>query len=310
MTSATPRDPEGPGLRAGLRDERDRVADLGLEGRGHLLVEDDAARLQRAVEQAEGVDVVRVARGGRRGSSRLRRGSCSGRPAWVSARERRGRRRRGLQHARLRGDCLRRALRLRRRGDRAPASRAERCARRRRGHRPQRVARRRGASPPSSATAAASTSDPHHRPARSADEAGAAPGERIAVIASVSSRRRGRRPARSSAVAAPRRRRRAWRSTSAKPSSSLQRVDQVEHALAGVRVEMTGRLVAQQQLGLLARARGRSPPAAPRRRTARPAVRRPSRRGRRARAASGRASERASVAPRRSARRRRRSRTP
>ena len=56
----------------------------------------------------------------------------------------------------------------------------------------------------------------------------------------------------------------------------LQRLDQVEHALAGVRVEVARRLVAQQQLRLAARARARSRPAAPRRPTARPAGGRPS----------------------------------
>ena len=35
------------------------------------------------------------------------------------------------------------------------------------------------------------------------------------------------------------------------PELALQRVDQVEHALAGVGVEMAGRLVAEQQLGPL-----------------------------------------------------------
>ena len=113
---ADARDLVGLGLRAGLRNELDGVADLGLEGRGHLLVEDDAARLQRAVEQAEGVDVVRVVRGdgedGAVGCGRAAGRACVGRGC-----ERGGRRRRGLCHARLLGHCLSRALRLRRRGD-------------------------------------------------------------------------------------------------------------------------------------------------------------------------------------------------
>ena len=46
--------------------------------------------------------------------------------------------------------------------------------------------------------------------------------------------------------------------TSANPNSRLERIDQVEYALAGVGVEMPGRLVAQEQLRLLGeRARDR-----------------------------------------------------
>ena len=264
---------------------------------------------QRAAQEAEGVDAREVA--GRDGEDRAGAGAdrARSRETCSIARERGGRGRRPpAATPGWRGDAARRravagAVRCRP----GPASRAGRCA-------PRSPVIVRSEWPTKSSIAPSSADRSGKREhAHAASGPARARARRARAARAVLSRsprgrraRRRARPSRSSAAATSA----SWvATTSAKPSSSLQRVDQVEHALAGVRVEVAGRLVAEQQLRLLGeRARDRDPLRLAAGQLA-PAGGRASRRGRRARAARRR--ERG-LGRRRgaAARRRRRSRTP
>ena len=62
VISATPETRKRCGRAPGARGERDRVADPGLERGRELLVEHDRPGPQRALKEAEGVDVGQVVR--------------------------------------------------------------------------------------------------------------------------------------------------------------------------------------------------------------------------------------------------------
>ena len=245
---------------------------------------------QRAAQEAEGLDVVEVA--GRHGEDRAGAGADRARPA-RGARCAGERRRRGggrLQR--------RRAARATPRGDSSAAARSEptgpcqssgtlRIALA--GHRPQRVPdeeqhRRRAARPRRRASARAASVRPGAR-ARPASASRAATLMRAPPRATT-------RPSSSSTLAVVARGDVGvvGGDDEREAELALQRVDQVEHALARVGVEVAGRLVAEQQLAAAARARGRSRRAAPRRPRAPPAGGRPCPRARRARAARSGAS--------------------
>ena len=243
VISATPETRKRFGRRPGTRGQRDGVADPGLQRGGELLVEHDRARRQRALQQAEGVDVGQVSRGHREdlaaaGARRAARAAVS------AAGERGGGGGGRLLDPGLGGHGGGDSAGLGKGSDGSlPVERDAADGGPR--HRPQRVAdeqehrsqqRHRGRQ----------NSDPHRCPARRAQQPGGGEAQGGAHVKrscpvmrpSANPTTRSKRAATSASWVAV---------TCAKPNSLVQRVDQVEHALAGVGVEVAGRLVAEQQ---------------------------------------------------------------
>ena len=231
------------------RHDRDRVARLGLQRRRELLVEYDRAGRQRPLQQSHRVRPRRCSAAVRRGSILRPSGCAAAAAAWrAPASERRGRDRCGSEHAGLCGDARGRVPRRAPSRPRAPASRGARCGR------PCAVivvseCRRRATSRRAATTAAAST--------------------RIRMAVRAGDRRSPRQgdcerchtqhvatddtPVEQLdlAVCTARRRLVVRGDDDAETEFLAQRLDQIEHALTGVGIEMPGRLVAQQSSWLL-----------------------------------------------------------
>ena len=122
---------------AGAGGQGDGVPDPGLQGGGELLVEHDRVRAQRALQEAERVDVRKVAVGHRQNRAAARVRGAGG-PGVRGRGERRGRCRGGLLDAGLPRHARRYAASVGVGADRAlPVQRH--AADRRAGHRPQRM---------------------------------------------------------------------------------------------------------------------------------------------------------------------------